>query len=96
MSLFVDTSVVPRPAKRRPPDRPECARLGRTLESGEAVYLTGLVFQEIPQGVRGPKWRNRIQASRGIAGTPPSRSRLPADRGHSADTMASNPSGSAP
>ncbi|MBI4617678.1 MAG: PIN domain-containing protein [Planctomycetes bacterium] len=61
ISLFVDTSVWSLVLRRdSPPKRAETLRLGRALEGGEGVYVTGLVLQEILQGVRGPRFRERI------------------------------------
>ena len=61
MNLFVDTSVWSI-ALRRDAAAPasEVAALARALEGGEPVYTTGLVLQELLQGFRGPRARDRI------------------------------------
>ena len=56
MNLFVDTSVWSRALRRdelEPDDR--VSRLARALDGGEPVFTTGLVMQELLQGMRGPK-----------------------------------------
>jgi predicted nucleic acid-binding protein len=39
---------------------PEVAELARALEAGEPVFATGLVLQELLQGFRGARARDRI------------------------------------
>ncbi len=61
MSLFVDTSVWSLAFRRdSSDDAPEPGRLREALASGEAVYTTGLVLQELIQGFRGPTARDSI------------------------------------
>lgn len=61
MSLLVDTSVWSLALRRdTPPDLTEVARLGNALGRGEAVHTTGLVLQELLQGITGPKSRTEI------------------------------------
>ena len=61
MSLFVDTSVWSLALRRdQPAGRPEVGMLVRALESGEALWTTGLVLQELLQGFAGPKSRFAI------------------------------------
>lgn len=61
MSLFVDTSVWSLALRRdRPPSTPEVDFLARALESGEPIFTTGLIFQELLQGFSGPKAREQI------------------------------------
>ena len=61
MNLFVDTSVWSLALRRdRPAESPEVALLARALESGDAVFTTGLVLQELLQGFRGARARERI------------------------------------
>lgn len=61
MSLFVDTSVWSLALRRDQPDRSaEVAALIRALESGEALFTTGLVLQEILQGFAGPRSRGQL------------------------------------
>jgi predicted nucleic acid-binding protein len=63
VSLFVDTSVWSLALRRDAvdPDRsPYVAALGAAIRSGEPIFTTGLVLQEILQGFRGPRQRDRI------------------------------------
>lgn len=61
MTLFVDTSVWSLALRRDSvPEMPEVKRLRDALSSGEAVHTTGIVLQELLQGCRGPKARERI------------------------------------
>ena len=61
MNLFVDTSAWSLALRRdTPPDEPVVRRLARALEDGESVFTTGIVFQELLQGVVGPKGRDAI------------------------------------
>lgn len=61
MRLFVDTSVWSLAFRRdAPPAVPEVGALRRALEGGELVFTTGLVLQELLQGFRGPRARQRI------------------------------------
>ncbi len=61
MSLFVDTSVWSLALRRDAPSRvPEVEVLARALETGESVFTTGLVLQELLQGFSGPKAREQI------------------------------------
>ncbi|MDJ0976050.1 MAG: PIN domain-containing protein [Planctomycetota bacterium] len=56
MKLFVDTSVWSLAVRRDTPEaRPEVDGLRRALEDGDLVFTTGLVLQELLQGLRGPK-----------------------------------------
>ena len=61
MDLFVDTSVWSLAMRRdAEPDGPAVERLRQALESGEGVFTTGLVLQELLQGFGGPKSRDGI------------------------------------
>lgn len=61
MTLFVDTSVWSLALRRdQPSDAAAVRALGRALESGERVVTTGLVLQELLQGVQGPKAQEQI------------------------------------
>ena len=61
MSLFVDTSVWSLALRRDAPAAvPEVRALTGALESGEPVFTTGLVLQELLQGFVGPKARDQI------------------------------------
>lgn len=61
MNLFVDTSVWSLALRRdHPPSVPAVDRLRHALDSGEAVFSTGLVLQELLQGFSGPKAKDQI------------------------------------
>ena len=55
MKLFVDTSVWSLALRRNALAGPEVQRLRDALIDGESIATTGLVLQEILQGLRGPK-----------------------------------------
>lgn len=57
----MDTSVWSLALRRdRPPEVPELGALERALREGELVTTTGLVYQEILQGFRGPRDQHAI------------------------------------
>jgi predicted nucleic acid-binding protein len=61
MSLLVDTSVWSLAFRRDTPlDIPEVFELKRALESGDAVFVTGLILQELLQGFNKPKAHDQI------------------------------------
>jgi predicted nucleic acid-binding protein len=61
VNLFVDTSVWSLAFRRdRSPTEPAVDRLYQALDSGEGVFSTGLVLQELLQGFAGPKARAAI------------------------------------
>ena len=61
MNLFVDTSVWSLALRRDGRGgEPAVARLRDALDTGEAVFTTGLVLQELLQGFSGPKARAAI------------------------------------
>ena len=61
MSLFVDTSVWSLAFRRdQPTASAEVETLIRALESGETLFTTGLVLQELLQGFTGAKGRDQI------------------------------------
>ena len=61
MSLFVDTSVWSLALRRDAvDDSPAVHALATALERGAPLFTTGLVLQELLQGFRGPKARDRI------------------------------------
>jgi predicted nucleic acid-binding protein len=61
VNLFVDTSVWSLAFRRdQAQDEPTVDRLHQALDSGEAVFSTGLVLQELLQGFAGPKAREAI------------------------------------
>lgn len=63
MSLLIDTSVWSLAMRRdSPPEVPEVARLRQALEQGEEICCTGLILQELLQGLRGPKAKAAIVA----------------------------------
>ena len=63
MNLFVDTSVWSLALRRDPPSvSAEVTFLERALRSGDSVFTTGLVLQELLQGFSGPRARERIVA----------------------------------
>ena len=56
MSLFVDTSVWSLAFRRDVPSPlPETRELARAIEAGEELFTTGLVLQELLQGLAGPR-----------------------------------------
>jgi predicted nucleic acid-binding protein len=61
LSLFVDTSVWSQAFRRdEPRSFPAARALARALESGQTVFITGLVHQELLQGFSGPRERRAI------------------------------------
>jgi len=63
LNLFVDTSVWSLALRRdAPADAPEVTALERALADGELVATTGLVYQELLQGFRGPRDQRAILA----------------------------------
>ena len=61
MNVFVDTSVWSLALRRdKPSCRPEVATLGECLAGGDTVFTTGLVLQELLQGIQGPRHRRLI------------------------------------
>ena len=61
MDLFVDTSVWSLALRRDVTSaEPAVERLRQALETGEGVFTTGLVLQELLQGFHGPKARDAI------------------------------------
>ena len=61
MSLFVDTSVWSLAFRRDGPvHAPQVRELIRAIETGQSIYSTGLVLQELLQGFSGPKARSQI------------------------------------
>jgi predicted nucleic acid-binding protein len=58
VTLFVDTSVWSLAFRRdTPPEIAETAALARAISDGAQVMTTGLVLQEVLQGMAGPKQR---------------------------------------
>lgn len=61
MSVFVDTSVWSLALRRdSPSSTAETQALIHALQSGEPIYATGLVLQELLQGFWGPRARRQI------------------------------------
>jgi predicted nucleic acid-binding protein len=61
LNVFVDTSVWSLALRRdRPEDCAQVALLARALDAGDSIFTTGLVLQELLQGFRGPRARDRI------------------------------------
>lgn len=61
MSVFVDTSVWSLALRRdAPPPSPQVRWLEQALQTGEAIFTTGLVIQELLQGFTGRKAREAI------------------------------------
>jgi len=61
MRLLVDTSVWSMAFRRDTPSgKPEVIELKRALESGEEIYVTGLILQELLQGFNQPKAYQQI------------------------------------
>jgi predicted nucleic acid-binding protein len=62
LTLFVDTSVWSLAFRRDAPEGPFVEELSRALNAGEGIFITGLIVQEILQGVSGPRQRDQILA----------------------------------
>ncbi|HEX3673124.1 MAG TPA: PIN domain-containing protein [Rhizomicrobium sp.] len=62
MNIFVDTSVWSLALRRDAPNGPFVAELTRAINAGDGVFVSGLVVQEILQGVSGPRQRDQIIA----------------------------------
>lgn len=61
MNVLVDTSVWSLAFRRDiPPDTPEMKTLLRCLERQDILFTTGIILQELLQGFRGPKQRERL------------------------------------
>jgi hypothetical protein len=64
MKTLVDTGVWSLALRRSPPaSQSEVGWLATLLQTGDQVATTGIVFQEILQGTRGPRYRERIVQS---------------------------------
>ena len=62
MNIFVDTSVWSLALRRDAPNGPLVAELARAINAGDGVFVSGLIVQEILQGVSGPRQRDQIIA----------------------------------
>ena len=61
MNVLVDTSVWSLALRRdAPPDVKETQILARCLQRQDVLFSTGLIVQELLQGFRGPKQRDRL------------------------------------
>jgi hypothetical protein len=61
LTLFVDTSVWSLALRRdKVPSSPEVNALRDALQSGDMIFTTGLVLQELLQGFAGPRARQSI------------------------------------
>jgi predicted nucleic acid-binding protein len=61
VNILVDTSVWSLALRRDyPPDCKAVFHLRAALKDGENVFTTGLILQELLQGFKGPKARQRI------------------------------------
>ena len=61
MSYLVDTSVWSVAFRRdTPADAPEVVELKRALETGDTIFVTGLVLQELLQGFNKPRAYDQI------------------------------------
>ena len=53
MKILVDTSVWSLALRRRAPsNQPEALRLAELIQSGQTIYLLGIILQEILSGIR--------------------------------------------
>lgn len=61
MSVFADTSVWSLTFRRdKPQSEPQVVALIEAFEGREAIFVTGLVLQELLQGFAGPRSRTQI------------------------------------
>lgn len=61
MTLLVDTSVWSLAFRRDCDQRePQVAALRAALDGGDAIFLTGIILQELLQGFAGPKARRKL------------------------------------
>jgi predicted nucleic acid-binding protein len=60
LNIFVDTSVWSLAFRRDAPGGPFVDELTRALNAREGIFVTGLIVQEILQGVSGPRQRDQI------------------------------------
>lgn len=61
MNLLIDTSVWSLALRRdKQPATAEVSRLKVALDSGEEIFSTGIILQELLQGFNGPKFREQI------------------------------------
>ena len=60
MNILVDTSVWSLALRRDAPDGEVVAILKQCIERGDLLFTTGIIVQELLQGLRGPKQRERL------------------------------------
>jgi predicted nucleic acid-binding protein len=60
LNVFVDTSVWSHALRRDSVTDPKALFLGKALAGDDMILTTGLVLQELLQGFRGPKQKERI------------------------------------
>jgi hypothetical protein len=62
LNIFVDTSVWSLAFRRDAPGGSFVTELSRAISAGDGIFISGLVVQEILQGVSGPRQRGQIIA----------------------------------
>jgi predicted nucleic acid-binding protein len=62
LNIFVDTSVWSLAFRRDSPKGRFVAELTRAISAGDGIFITGLIVQEILQGISGPRQRDQIFA----------------------------------
>jgi hypothetical protein len=60
LNIFVDTNVWSLAFRRDAPGGPFVGELSRAIYASDGIFTTGLVVQEILQGVSGPRQRDQI------------------------------------
>lgn len=60
MNVLVDTSIWSLALRRDAPDGDVVETLTRCIDRGDLLFTTGLIVQELLQGLRGPKQRERL------------------------------------
>ena len=60
MNILVDTGVWSLALRRDTPGGDAAATLKQCIDRGELLFTTGIIVQELLQGLRGPKQRERL------------------------------------
>lgn len=60
MNVLVDTSVWSLALRRDTPDPDAVSALTRSMDRGDLLVTTGIIVQELLQGFRGPRQRERL------------------------------------
>ncbi len=60
MNILVDTSVWSLALRRDAPESDAVASLKQCIDRGDLLFTTGIIVQELLQGLRGPKQRERL------------------------------------